>query len=359
MTHLAENAQPGQRNLRGSRSVTLVHGGPVSDALAEAVKRCIAAAGVDLAWEDVDAGVRAVEKGLAPMPDSVIESIKRTGVGLKVLLRTPVGTGYESPNVTLRKRLGVFAGVRPLRGLKGIPSRYPAFDILLVREMTEGTYAGIEHEIVPGVVESIKVMTAEKCQSLIEYGFRLCRERGRKRLTLVHKANIMKMADGMLTRIGRAVAEQYPDIEYKEIIVDNCAMQLVAKPEQFDVLVADNMFGDILGDIGAGLAGSAVLIPSINVAPDAYVFEATHRVGQELGANGEIMANPLALLIPALEMLDHLGFAAASARLRAAASAVLQLANRAQVTPDLGGAASTKAMADAIIAALDHAPASA
>jgi isocitrate dehydrogenase (NAD+) len=334
----------------GPRAVTLVHGGQIGDALSSAVKRCIAAAGVELAWEDVDAGVRSVDKGLSAMPDTVVASIKRTGVGLKVLLRTPVGAGYESPNVMLRKQLGVFAGVRPLRQLRGIHSRYPAFDILLVREMTEGTYAGIEHEIVPGVVESIKVMTAEKCERLLEYGFRLCKERGRKRLTLVHKANIMKMSDGMLTRIGRRIAEQHPEVEYKEIIVDNCAMQLVARPEQFDVLVADNMFGDILADIGAGLAGSSVLVPSINVSPDAYVFEATHWVGLEARADGEIVANPLALLIPALEMLDHLDFRDAAARLRTATSQVLIAGQH--VTPDLGGTASTKAMADAIIAAL-------
>lgn len=335
-------------------TVTLVHGGAVSDVLAESVKACILAAGVDLAWEDVDAGLRAVAKGERPMPDSVIASIRRTGVGLKSLLRTPVGSGYESPNVRLRKELGVFAGVRPLRPLEGIPSRYGAFDILLVREMTEGTYAGIEHEIVPGVVQTIKVMTQEKCERLIEFAFEMAERRGRKHLTLVHKANIMKLSDGMLTRIGRAIAERHKAIGYKEIIVDNCAMQLVARPEQFDVVVADNMFGDILSDIGAGLAGSSVLVPNINIAKDARVYEATHYVGQELDADGQVMANPLALLVPALEMLRWLGFDGHRLRLQAAATIVLREATT--VTPDLGGTASTKQMTDAIIAALARVP---
>lgn len=329
---------------------TLVRGGPISDALSDAVKRCIAAAGVEIAWEEVDAGVRSVGRGEGPMPPAVIASILRTGIGLKVLLRTPVSVGYESPNVTLRKQLGVFAGVRPLRRMTGIASRYDAVDILLVREMTEGTYAGIEHEIVPGVVESIKVMTAEKCERLIDFAFTLARDQGRKRLTLVHKANIMKMSDGMLTRIGRNIAERYPMIEYREVIVDNCAMQLVARPEQFDVLVADNMFGDILGDIGAGLLGSPVLVPSINVSPTARVFEATHLVGVERGPDGEVMANPLALLVPAMAMLEFMACQDAAARLRQAIETVLLA--RLAITPDLGGTASTKAMADAIILAL-------
>jgi len=341
------------QNHETKREVTLVRGGPISDALADSVKRCLAAAGADIAWDEVEAGVRSIEKGGLAMPDEVIASIRRTGVGLKTLLRTPVGSGYESPNVRLRKELGVFAGVRPLRRFEGVPSRYDAFDILLVREMTEGTYAGIEHEIVPGVVQSIKVMTAEKCERLCEYGFELAERRGRKRLTLVHKANIMKMSDGMLTRIGRAVAERHKTIEYKEIIVDNCAMQLVAKPEQFDVLVADNMFGDILADIGAGLAGSSVVVPSMNVSDAAHVFEATHHIPPEAASGQlqpEVAANPLVLLVPGLEMLTWLGMTGPQERLQAAVSRVLR--ERAHVTPDLGGTASTKAMTDAIIAAL-------
>jgi isocitrate dehydrogenase (NAD+) len=336
----------------GPREVVLLQAGPVSDALGDAVKQCVAALGVPITWREVDAGVRAVQQGERPMPDRTVQAIREAGVALKPLLRTPVGTGYVSPNVRLRQELGVYAGVRPLRPLRGLPSRYQGFDVLLVREMTEGTYAGIEHEIVPGVVQSIKVTTRQKCEQVCEYAFQLAKRRGRKQVCIVHKANILKASDGMLVAIGKEVASRYPEIGVRDIIVDNCAMQLVARPEQFDVLVADSMYGDILGDVGAGLIGSALAVPSINVAPDAHVFEATWHVPVEAAQGPEVTANPLALLVPAMEMLRYLGYGDAADRLRAAVEHVL--IEGAVKTPDLGGRASTFAMTTSIIAALER-----
>lgn len=335
-----------------SRSVVLVHGGPVSDALGEAVKRCMTVLGVAIDWLDVDAGTRAVQAGERAMPEHVVAAIRSAGVALKPLLRTPLGNGYGSPNVQLRKDLGVFAGVRPLRPLRGLRTPYAGFDIVLVREMTEGTYSGIEHDIIPGVVETIKVTTAAKCERVVEFAFDWAERHGRRQVCVVHKANIMKLSDGMFVRIGQEVAARHPTIGFRDIIVDNCAMQLVARPEQFDVLVADSMFGDILGDIGAGLIGSPLAVPSINVAPDATVFEGTWHVPTETGQGPEVTANPLALLVPATEMLVFLGERVAADRLRAAIEQVL--VDGAVRTPDLGGRASTFAMTAAIIAALER-----
>ena len=337
---------------QAARSVVLLHGGPVSDALGEAVKRCVAALGVDVQWHDVDAGARAVLAGERAMPEHVIAAIRSAGVALKPLLRTPVGNGYGSPNVQLRKDLGVFAGVRPLRPLRGLRTPYTGFDIVLVRELTEGTYAGIEHDIIPGVVETIKVTTAAKCERVVEFAFDWAERHGRRQVCVVHKANIMKMSDGMFVRIGQDVAARHPTIGFRDIIVDNCAMQMVARPEQFDVLVADSMFGDILGDIGAGLIGSPVAVASINVAPDTTVFEGTWHVPADTAHGPEVTANPLALLMPATEMLSFFGETAAASQLRQAIECVLL--DGAVRTPDLGGRASTFAMTTAIIAALER-----
>ena len=246
-------------------TVALLQGGPTSDALSEAVQRIIAASGVDIAWKTLSAGVRAVEESGDPMPQETISAIRSIGLCLKPLLRTPVGGGYTSPNVTLRQALGVFAGVRAIRSLRGVPSRYDDVDLILVRELTEGTYAGIEHTIIPGVVETIKVMTREKAEQVIRFAFDEARDVS-VQVTVVHKANIMKMSDGLFRNVGRRIAAESDDIAHRDIIADNAAMQMVARPEQFDVLVAGNLFGDILGDIGAGLVGSSSLVTSVNAA---------------------------------------------------------------------------------------------
>lgn len=333
--------------------VVLLEAGMVSEALGDAVCAIIEAAGVQITWQRMAAGVRAVEQTGEPMPDTVIAAIRESGLALKTLLRTPVGGSYESPNVQLRKKLGVFAGVRALRSLDGVPSRYDNVDVLLVREMTEDIHAGIEHEIVPGIVQTIKVVTRAKSEQVIRHAFELSRRLGRKKLTLVHKANIMKRSDGMFRAIGRAMAAEYPDIAYDDIIADNAAMQLVARPERFDVLVAGNLFGDILGDVGAGLIGAPSLVTSHNSAPGVDVFEATHHVGLVTDEHGQPAASPLTLLMPALNLLRHLGEHDAAQRITAAVGEVLR--DPTKVTPDHGGRASTSAMSAAIIAALARA----
>lgn len=336
-------------------AVTLIHSGPISEALHDSVRRVYAAVDAPVDWREVVGGAEAVQQGKPACPPELIASARETGIVLKPLLKTPVGVGYGSPNLQLRKELGVFAGVRPIRSLSGVASRYQNVNILLVRELTEGTYSGIEHEIIPGVMETIKVTTADKCKRIVEYAFDLARRKKRKRVTLVHKANIMKQSDGMFVRIGKEVAERNNDIEFRDIIIDNCSMQLVAKPEQFDVMVADNMFGDILSDIGAGLVGSPLLVPSINIGDGVRIYEATHHLRYEQREDGQAIADPLVLLVPAAHLLDHLGYPVARKRLEAAMAKVA-VAHQT-LTPDLGGRASTKEMTDAIIAALPPASA--
>jgi len=331
-------------------TVALLQGGPTSDALSEAVQRVVAAAGVAITWQPRPAGVRSVQLCGEPMPESTVQAVRDAGLCLKPLLRTPLGTGYISPNVTLRKALGVFAGVRRIRSLAGVESRYDNVDLILVRELTEGTYSGIEHMIVPGVVQTIKVTTRAKGAQVIRFAFEEAQRRGRAGVTLVHKANIMKLSDGLFRRIGREIAAEFPAIAYNDIIADNAAMQMVARPEQFDVIVAANLFGDIQGDIGAGLVGSSLIVTSVNTGPGVRVFEATLHVGvADDGINAQ-SASPLALLMPALDLLDHLGESAAADRIRAAITVVLQ--RRDRVVPMHGGSASTSAMTDAIIAAM-------
>ncbi len=329
---------------------TILFGGELSAAVNAAAKRVVDATGADIAWRDMPAGEVGVEQSGSPVPDATLQAILDTGLCLHPLLKTPVGGGYISPNVTIRKAIDTFAGVRRLRTLPGVASRYEGVDILLVREMTEGTYAGIEHEIVPGVVQTIKVVTEAKCRGLVEYAFDLARRVGRKQVTLVHKANIMKMSDGMFCRVGTEVAAANPDIAYRQIIADNAAMQLVARPTQFDVMVADNLFGDILGDVGAGVVGNPTFVTGVNVGSKALAFQSTHLPDIVHNSAGDLAINPLLMLLPAMDLLHHAGFAAPRERLVAAVSAVLERTEK--LTPDMGGDASTNAMADAIIAAL-------
>jgi isocitrate dehydrogenase (NAD+) len=337
-------------NIGSPPRVVLLEAGPISTALGTAVAQIIEAAGVHIDWQRMPAGLLGVELHNDPMPEATVEAIRDAGLALKTLLRTPVGGGYQSPNVQLRKRLGVFAGVRALRSMPGVPSRYSDVDVLLVREMTEDIHAGIEHEIVPGVVQTIKITTRAKSERVIRHAFNVARRLGRKKVTLVHKANIMKRSDGLFRAIGREIAPDYPEIAFDDIIADNAAMQLVACPGRFDVLVAGNLFGDILGDIGAGIIGASALVSSHNSADSAEVFEATHHVGLLRDDAGAAAASPLYLLMPALNLLRHIEEGAAADKIYAAVVSVLQ---RAQTTtPDHGGRASTSEMSAAIIAAL-------
>mgnify|MGYP002632007177 CR=1 FL=1 len=331
--------------------VALLYGGNASKAVNDAACRIVNHVCPDIVWRELPAGTVGIELCGDSLPPATLEAIFDAGLCLQPLLKTPLGGGYTSPNVQIRKAIGTFAGVRRMRTLAGVPSRYEDVDILLVREMTEGTYAGIEHEIVPGVVQTIKVMTEQKCRNLIEYAFDLARRRERQHITLVHKANIMKMSDGMLCDVGEEIAAKHPDIGYRTLIADNAAMQLVSRPTQFDVIVADNLFGDILGDVGAGVVGSPIFVTGVNVGTKALSFQATSIPKLVHNAAGDLAINPLLMLIPMMDLLRHLGRNDARALLIGAIENVLQ--SREQMTPDMGGTASTNEMADAMIAALN------
>ena len=339
------------QRMRKQAVVTVLYGGRASRNVNEAALRVVDAVCEDIVWKHEPAGTTAIKTHGSALPEATLGAILETGLCLQPLLKTPVGGGYTSPNVQIRKAIDTFAGVRRIRTLRGVESRYEDVDILLVREMTEGTYAGIEHEIIPGVVQTIKVMTEQKCRDLVTYAFDLARRRDRKKVTLVHKANIMKMSDGMLCRVGEEIAAQNTDIAFNKMIADNAAMQLVARPTQFDVMVADNLFGDILGDVGAGVVGNPVFVSGVNVGHKALAFQATHVPDLNENDDGEIRVNPLMMLIPAMDLLRHLGRDDERNRLIAAIETVLE--RRENLTPDMGGAASTNEMADAIIAALN------
>jgi isocitrate dehydrogenase (NAD+) len=282
------------------------------------------------------------------LPDEVIESVRRNRVALKGPVATPVGSGFESVNVRLRKILDLYANLRPVRNLPGVPSRFGDVDIIIVRENTEGLYSGLEHEVVPGVVESLKIMTEKASTRIAVFAFEYAKKFGRKRVTVVHKANIMKKSDGLFLHCFRKVAVNYPTIEHDEKIVDNLCMQLVMNPYQFDMLLMENLYGDIVSDLAAGLVGGLGVVPSGNIGENAALFEAVHGTAPDIA--GKNLANPTALLMSAIMMLRHIGERAAGDRIQAALNKVLE--KREKVTRDLGGSSSTSEFTDAIIAAL-------
>jgi isocitrate dehydrogenase (NAD+) len=330
------------------RTVTLVPGDGIGPEVTEATVRILEAAGVPLAWERVETGRDAVARYGTPVPAEAIASIRRNRLALKTHIAAPIGSTFESPNVTLRKVLDLYANVRPVRQFPGHPSRHPTLDLVIVRENTEGEYAGLEHQVVPGVVESIKVTSARACTRIARFAFALAARERRRKITAVHKANIMKRADGLFLECCRAVATTYPAIEYQELIVDNTCMQLVMNPYQFDVLVTQNFYGDLISDLCAGLVGGLGVVPGVNIGDEIAVYEATH--GDAPGLAGKNLANPMTLLVSALFMLRQIGLGADADRITAATTAVLERATH--VTRDLGGTATTSEMADAIVAAL-------
>ena len=353
--HLKKPARPAPDRTPKKHTVTLVPGDTIGEELADAVVRIVEATGVSLGWERCLSGQKALATHGTPLPDVMFESIRKNRVALKGRLSTPLGSGehetqkqYESPNVRLRKTLDLFASVRPARNLPGLPSSYSDVDLVVVRENTEDLYAGIEHEVVPGVVESLKVVTEAASMRIARFAFEYAVTNGRKLVTCVHKANIMKMSDGLFMECCRTVAKEYPQIEYRELIADNCIMQLVLDPRQFDVLVMGNMLGDIVSDVCAGLVGGPGAMPGINIGPDVAVFEAIH--GNAPHLEGRNLANPMTLLIPAVAMLRHLEEGAAADMIMKSLERVL--IGRERVTPDVGGSAHTTEMADAIIEAM-------
>jgi isocitrate dehydrogenase (NAD+) len=331
-----------------THTITLIPGDGIGPEVTAAVTRIVAAAGVDVRWETHDAGVGALEKYGTPLPQVLLDSIVKNKVALKGPVTTPVGEGFSSVNVGLRKTLDLYANLRPVKNLPLVRSRFEHVDLVIVRENTEDLYSGIEHEVVPGVVESLKIITESASTRIAKFAFEYARRMGRRRVTAIHKANIMKMSDGLFIRSVQAVSMGYPEIAYDTQIIDAACMNLVMKPETFDVLVLPNLYGDIVSDLCAGLVGGLGTVPAANLGDAIGVFEAVHGSAPDIA--GKDVANPTALLRSALLMLDHIGETKAAADIYAALVRVI--ATPARTTRDLGGSASTTEFTDAIVQAL-------
>ncbi len=324
--------------------ITLIPGDGIGPEITSAVVKIVETAGLDVEWESHLAGAAAVDEHGTPLPPELLASIVKNKVALKGPLTTPVGGGFASVNVGLRKALELFANLRPVWNIPSVPSRYNGVDLVIVRENTEDLYAGLEHEVVPGVVESLKIITAEASTRIAHFAFEYARRHGRKRVTAVHKANIMKMSDGLFLRCVQDVAANYPEITQDDRIVDAACMHLVMKPQQFDVLLLPNLYGDIVSDLCAGLVGGLGVVPAANLGTDVGVFEAVHGSAPDIA--GQNVANPMALLLSALLMLQHIGETPMAERIMKALGAVL--ADDGVRTRDLGGTASTTEFAAAI-----------
>ena len=332
-----------------SHTITLIPGDGIGPEVTDAVVRIVAAAGVSIDWERHIAGVAAFERTGKALPVELIESIRRNRVALKGPIGTPIGEGFTSVNVGLRKTLALYANLRPVWNLPGVPSRFKDVDLVIVRENTEDLYAGLEHEVVPGVVESLKIISEVASTRIARFAFDYARRHGRKRVTAIHKANIMKLGDGLFLSCVRAVAPEYPEIAYDERIVDAACMHLVMNPGQFDVLVMPNLYGDIVSDLCAGLVGGLGVVGSANLGAETAVFEAVHGSAPDIA--GKNVANPTALLLSAVLMLRHVDEGAAADRIMKALEAVLS--SGASRTRDLQGSATTTEFTDALCRALE------
>jgi isocitrate dehydrogenase (NAD+) len=326
-------------------AATLIAGDGIGPEVTDAAVRVLDAAGVAIEWDRVEAGGEVIAKYGTPVPEPVLQSIRRRGVALKGPITTPVGEGFRSANVTLRQDLDLYACVRPVRSIPGLASRFEGVDLIVVRENTEDLYSGLEHRVCPGVVESIKVITERACLRIARYAFRMAEQRGRKKIAAVHKANIMKLSDGLFLECCRRIAREHRDVAYDEVIVDNCALQLVRDPTQFDVLLLENLYGDIMSDLCAGLVGGLGVVPGANVGDDVAVFEAVHGSAPDIA--GKRFANPTAVILSGVEMLRYLGELDAADRVEAAVHATL--AEPTLRTRDLGGKAGTDEFTDAVI----------
>src|SRR6266550_704610 len=326
--------------------VTLIPGDGIGPELAEATRRVLDATGIDFEWETVDAGEAVIAEYGTPLPDHVLESIRRNKVALKGPITTPVGGGFRSVNVTLRQALGLYANLRPARSIKGLRTRYDDVDLVIVRENTEDLYAGIEHMVGPDAAESIKIITRAASERIARFAFEYAVANGRRKVTAVHKANIMKLSDGLFLEACRTVAEGYASrVEFEDRIVDNMCLQLVQKPDLYDVLVLPNLYGDIVSDLAAGLVGGLGVAPGANIGTEAAVFEPVH--GSAPKYAGLDKANPTAMILSGALMLRHLGHPDVADRVERALRDVIAAGET--VTYDLGGTAGTSAFADAII----------
>jgi isocitrate dehydrogenase (NAD+) len=329
-------------------TVTLIPGDGIGPEVSAAAVRVLTATGVDFDFETQNAGAEAMGLEGVALPPHVLESIRRNKLALKGPTGTPIGSGHRSVNVELRKTLDLYANVRPVRTLPGVTSRYDNVDLVIFRENTEDLYSGLEHVVVPGVVESIKIITEKASTRIAKYAFAYARSHGRKRITAVHKANIMKLSDGLFLDCCRKVAAEYKDITYDEMIVDNCCMQLVLDPTRFDSLLLENLYGDIVSDLCAGFIGGLGMAPGANIGETTAVFEAVHGTAPDIA--GKNKANPMALILSAAMLLDHIGETDAGARVRNAVNEVLREGKKR--TGDLGGTAGTTEVAEAIASRL-------
>src|ERR1700689_1379081 len=329
-----------------AHKVTLIPGDGIGPEVIQAAVRMLEATGIKFEWESFAAGAEAFEKYHEYIPKELSESIERTRVGLKGPVTTPIGGGFASINVELRKRFELFANFRPIRNLPHIPTRYPGIDLIVVRENTEGLYSGIEHEVVPGVVESLKIITEKASTRIAKFAFEYARRVGRKKIHAIHKANIMKLSDGLFIRCSRDVSKGYPEIAYGEHIVDNTCMQLVMNPYQYDTLLLENLYGDIISDLCAAFLGGLGLVPGANLGHECAIFEAVHGSAPDIA--GKDLANPTALLQSAVLMLHHLNEEAAANRVQKALETVY--GERKTLTRDVGGTVGTTQFADAVLA---------
>src|SRR5689334_23030006 len=332
-----------------SHKVTLIPGDGIGPEVTKATVRILEATGVKFEWETFAVGAEAYEKSGEYIPKDLIESLERTHVALKGPVTTPVGGGFPSINVALRKRFELYANFRPIRNLPHIPTRYPDVDLIIIRENTEGLYSGLEHEVVPGVVESLKIMTEKACTRIAKFAFEYARKNQRKKIHAIHKANIMKLSDGLFLRCSRSVAKDYPEITYGEHIVDNTCMQLVMNPYQYDMLVMENLYGDILSDLCAAFVGGLGLVPGANIGTRCAIFEAVHGSAPDIA--GKDLANPTAVLQSAVLMLRHIGEVEAADKVHAALEKTYK--EKLHLTHDVGGTAGTSEFADAVIANME------
>jgi isocitrate dehydrogenase (NAD+) len=335
-----------------SHRITLLPGDGIGPEVTASVVSIIECAGVDVEWEKFFVGAEAISRFGDPLPQNVLDSILRNKVALKGPVTTPIGTGFASINVRLRKTLDLYANLRPVRSLPNVKTRYENIDLVVVRENTEDLYSGLEHEVVPGVVESIKIITEKASTRIARFAFDYAREHGRKRVTAVHKANIMKLSDGLFLQCFRNVATQYPEILADDRIVDNLCMQLVMNPNQFDILLLENLYGDIVSDLAAGLVGGLGVVAGANIGLSGAVFEAVHGSAPDIAGQGR--ANPVALLQSAVLMLHHIGEPEAARRIYDGIVTVLEQGPEVR-TRDLGGTGTTSTFTTALCKAIQRA----
>jgi isocitrate dehydrogenase (NAD+) len=331
-------------------TIVLIPGDGIGPEVTAATKRVLEAAGLQVEWVELPAGATAIEQGYDNvLPERTVAAIKAHKVAIKGPVTTPVGKGFKSVNVQLRQKLNLYAAVRPVRSLDGIKTRFENVDMVIVRENTEGLYSGIENEVVPGVVTSLKVASEQACTRIARYAFRYATKRHRKKITVFHKANIMKMSDGLFLNCARRIWEdEYPNIQYEELIIDAGCMKLVQNPDRFDVLLMENLYGDLVSDLCAGLVGGLGVVPGSNIGEDAAVFEAVHGSAPDIAGKG--LANPLACIMSGVMMLNHIHEEKVADKIKTAYNAVI--AEGKTLTRDLGGTASTSEFTDAIIAKL-------